>query len=306
MKQNLQNQTSRSQNVENAVEGWSNPCVPPPLARGKATVTLYHVTSPTCWWSWGYYGTLGRVRLTYGDQVDLKLVNVPVYEDVDQYWKEYELTPQKFEAWAKESQAKMGVPIFTGYAKRALPKSAVPPVLATLAAYRQGQPQGDRFARAICRRFVVEGHDVDGEAELLSAAAESGLDLARFRKDLSDGPGLRTALHEQQHGLPNLPLGFYNLALQDDRGRTVVLDHAYEPEDVIASIEFLTEGRLRKNVPTDVVAFLRATGPAASREIARAFGWSPEDTAARLQALVADLEIENVTSAGSTLYAASA
>lgn len=295
-----QTKTERTQKIE----GWSNPCIPAPIAKGKATIRLHHAMSPTCWWSWGYYGTLSRVRLVYGDQVDLNLAILPVYEDIEHYWHQYDLSPERMKKWVEDSQAKMGVPIYTGYAKATMPKSVVRHALAVVAAYRQGQPQGDRMCRALARRFCVEGNMSDSDETLVEAARESDLDVERFRRDWRDQAKLGRELEEQTHGLPHVPLGYYNLVLEDNKGRKVVLDYAFEPDDVVSAIEYLSGGKLKKNAPTDPVAYLRAAGPAPAAEIARAFAWTPAKAEEALKSLEKEGQLRRLTLAGAPHWAA--
>jgi predicted DsbA family dithiol-disulfide isomerase len=277
---------------------WSNPCIPPQIAKGKATIRLHHAMAPTCWWSWGYYGTLARVRLVYGDQVDLRIVNTAVYDDLDHWCTHNGMTPASMQEWAKESQGKMGVPIFTGYAKAKLPKDTTPAAFAVIAALRQGRPLGERFERALLRRSSVEGIDVTVPAVIDAAAKEAGLDLARLRKDLADRKGLEAEMAAQNEGAPNVPLGFYNVALEDDKGRTIVLDYAFDPDEVVGAIEYLSGGTLRKNTPDDPVAYLQATGPAPARELARAFAWTPAATEERLRKLATAGQVKQVAVGG--------
>lgn len=285
------------------MRGWSNPCIAPALARGKATIRLHHVMAPTCWWSWGYYGTLARIRLTYGDQVDINTVTYAVYKDFDHWLEHNGMNRKQHEAWAKESEKRMGVPIFTAYSKLTLPKDSTPAMFAVLAAKRQGRPLGERFERALLRRSVVEGIDVTQKSVLVEAAQEAKIDVARFQKDLADLDGLNRDFEKQNESLPNVSLGFYNFAIEDDRGRKIVLDYTFDPDDVVEAIEFLSGGQLKKNQPDDPVEYLQATGPAPVRELARAFAWTPAATEAKLKGLERQRLVQRVTLAGAPHWA---
>ncbi len=285
-------------------QAGSNPCLPPKLATGPARIRLYHVVGPTCWWSWGYEAVVHRVRLVYGDQVEIHTPVVPVWQDLEAWLKHSGLDHDGWEAWAKESQTAMGLPIFTAYGKSRQPKDTINAVLAILAAGRQGRPQGERLARAILRRSTVEGRDVTQEAELLEAARESGLDLASFKAALADRKGLERQLAEQEEAMPNFPLGFYNIVLESDDGRRVNLDNAFDPKAAEDAIDYLSGGRLRKNSPSDPVEYLRATGPASLVEIGRAFAWPADRAKQVLAALQRDGKLTTTTLAGAVHYAA--
>ena len=287
-----------------AKQAGSNPCLPPKLASGPARIRLYHVVGPTCWWSWGYEAVIHRVRLVYGDQVDIRLSVVPVWQDLEGWLRHNGLDHDGWEAWAKESQKVMGLPIFTAYGTSRQPKDTTNAALAILAAQRQGHPQSERLARALLRRSTVEGRDVSHEAELLEAARESGLDLPKFEAALADRKGLEEELAAQDEGLPGVPLGFYNLCVEAYDGRRVLLDNAFDPKAAEEAIDYLSGGRLRKNSPSDPVEYLRAVGPAPLVELARAFAW-PESRAEKvLASLQRDGAVKALTLAGATHYEA--
>ena len=287
-----------------ATPGWSDPCRPPPLAQGaKATVRLLHAASPTCWWSWGYEGTLHRVRLVYGDQVDIRIVLAPVYTDLKEHLEHYGGRKQ-FAADAREAAVTMGVPIFTGYERAKLPKDTLPATLAAVAAFRQGQAAGEKFLRSMLRRSTVEGKDVSHAFVVTAAAREAGLDLKRFSRDRKDRDGLLKELDAMNDGLPHMPLGFYNLIVEGDRGRRVVIDHAFEPADVERAIDFLGDRKLRKNRPRDPVVYLKQTGPAPTREIARAFGWKVPAAEKKLARLAQKGAVQQVKLAKETHWTA--
>lgn len=296
--------TTKTLNVKNSsAKGWSNPCIAPQITKGKASIRLHHVMSPTCWWSWGYYGTLARIRLVYGNQVDINLVTAAVYTDYEHWLEHSGLSPTDYDAWAKKAQTQMGVPIATQYSQRRMPKDVSGPALAVIAALRQGRPLGERFERALLRKFVVEGVDVTPTAALEDAAREAGLDLARFRRDLADRDALLAEMEKANTDLPNVPFGFYNLAVEDERGRLVVLDYAFEPADVESAIEYLSGGKLQKNVPYDPVEYVRAAGPTPAREISRAFAWTAAATDAKLKQLAKSGTLKTIVLGGAEHWA---
>lgn len=285
-------------------QAGSNPCLPAKLASGPARIRLYHVVGPTCWWSWGYESVIHRVRLVYGDQVDIRLSVVPVWNDLEAWLKHSGIDHDGWEAWAKESQKVMGLPIFTAYGTSRQPKDTTIAALAILAAGRQGQPQSERLARELLRRSTVEGRDVSQGSEVLAAAREADLDLPKFQVAFADREGLQEQLAAQDEGTPHAPIGFYNLCVESDDGRRVTLDNAFDPKAVEDAIDYLAGGRLRKNSPSDPVEYLRATGPAPLVEIARAFAWPADRAEKVLASLQRDGSVKTVTLAGAAHYVA--
>lgn len=263
---------------------WSNPCVPQKLAQGKAAVRVWHAAAPTCFWSWGYEGTLHRIRLVYGDQVEIRFIPSVVHTNLDEWMAHNDLTRANWDAWAAKAGRKMGIPIWTKYSETKVPNDQTPATRASVAAFRQGRPEGERFLRELLRRNVVEGKDVTRKNVLLAAAKVCGLDLDRFSADLQDTEGLDADAYAMGEGLGHVPLGFYNLVVEDGSGRTILMDFAFDPKAVEDAIEYLTGRKLKKNRPSDPVAFLRAAGPTHETELARAFGW-PADRVKKTMAV---------------------
>ena len=234
-------------------------------------VHVYHATAPTCWWSWGYEATMNRLRLVYGDQIEIHLLLGTVYEDLAGYLKEYELTDKSWRKWAEESAQLMQTPIRTEYHSDHEPRNLLPATLAVFAAQKQGHRKGERFQRALLRFSVVEGKDVTQNKTLLAAATEAGLDAAAFRRDWADRKARKDQLRHQGEGFPEVPLGFYNLAVTDGANRTVLLDYAFDPRITEGAIDYLSDGKLTKSNPADVLAYLKENGPTPLIEVARVF-----------------------------------
>jgi len=267
-------------------------------AHHPTKIQVYHATAPTCFWSWGYEAVFNRLRLVYGDQIDVHVLTSCVYEDFDDYLKHYEMTFDEFVNWTKEGIQIMGVPLATDLKRARIPKSVMPATHAVMAAYRQGAEKGARFNRAILRRWNLELQDVTKEEILLEAATEASLIVAKFRKDLADTAGLQKDLEHQGHEFPHLPVGFYNVVVSDGENRTVVMDHAFDPATVEDAIDWLSGGRLKKAVPRDIAGYLRDHGPAPLTEIARVFGLPPRKAETELAALVKRGKAARLTLAG--------
>lgn len=246
-------------------------------------IVVVHFTAPTCWWSWGYEPIFNRLRLVYGDQLDLVTVYGSVYEDVEEYKKNYELDDSGLVAWAKEAKDIMGVPMHTDYGFDRMPKSMLPATLAVMAGNRQGCEKGHRLYRALLRRSIVEGQDVTDQATILDAVREAALDVGRFGSDWADQASLRVDLEKQGQSAPPVHVGFYNIAVTDGRGRSVYLDQQFQPSVAEGAIDYLAENRLRKTKPNDIPAYLIAHGPTPLVEMQRVFDVSEEEALAKLE-----------------------
>ena len=260
-------------------------------------VQVYHATAPTCWWSWGYESVLNRLPMVYGDQVEIHLLYGTVYEDLNEYLKGYELTLDTMNEWAREASEQMRIPIRANYSLKE-PKTVLPATYAVLAALKQGRSRGDRFNREILRRFVVEGQDVTQASVLDQAAEAAGLGLKQFRSDFADTPALKAELSHQAHSFGHLPLGFYNVAVADGAGRTVILDYAFDPEVVEEAIDYISAGKLEKCTPTDIMTYLQHHGVAPTLELARVFGDAGADVGRQLAALEAEGKVRKISLAG--------
>ena len=248
-------------------------------------IIVVHFTAPTCWWSWGYEPVFNRLKLVYGDQIRLLTLYGAVYEDVEEYKKEYELDDAGMVAWAKESQQIMGVPMHLNYCFDRMPRNLLPATLAVMAAQRQGHQNGERLYRALLRRSIVEDKDVTNETTILEAVKEAGLDETQFKRDWADEASLKADLEKQGDGAPPVHVGFYNIAVTDRHGRTVYLDQKFEPSVVEEAIDYLSNGQLKKARPTDVLAYLQAHGPTSLVEVERVFKLSSKQALAELERL---------------------
>ncbi len=274
-----------------------------PSRKSATQVHIYHATAPTCWWSWGYEAVLNRISLAYGGRVKIHLLLGCVYEDLDEWMRNYEMTVAGQEEWAREAVQIMGVPLRTTYGAGE-PKNVMPATLAVLAAKRQGEAKAARFMRALLRRFCVEGQDVTREAVLEEAAKEAKLNVDAFLRAYRDTDARREELTHQGHGFPHVPLGFYSIALTDGGDRTVLLDYAFDPKVVEGAIDYLAGGRLPKQKPSDPVGYLRRHGSAPRSEIARVLGITEREAQKRLERLEKEGRVASVKLAGGPHWSA--
>lgn len=247
-------------------------------------IHVVHATAPGCSWSWGYEAVVNRLRMVYGDQIDIDLRLGCPYEDRDQWLKDYEMSAEEAEAWTNdECFPMMGVPM-RKFTWADAPPTVLPATLATVAALRQGEEKGWRFNRALMRMQHVEGRDIMDIATPLAAAAEARLDVEKFKHDTEDEKLLEEYGERAQSG-PPVHVGFYNVVVWDGSNRRVQLDYTFDPAEVEAAIDYLARGSLKKKTPTDVHAYLRAHGDTPLVEVARAFAMKPQAAQAELERL---------------------
>ena len=265
-------------------------------------ISVVHFTAPSCWYSWGYESVFNRLKLVYGDQINVLILYGAVYEDIEQYKKDYELDDAGMVAWAKEAQEIMGVPMHLNYKFDRMPKNMLPATLAIAAANRQDKEKGHRLYRALLRRFIVEDQDVTIKPTILEAVEEASLDEAKFKQDLDDEAGLKTDLERQGEGAPPVHVGFYNVAVTDGHGRSVYLDQQFQPSIVEGAIDYLANYQLNKTKPVDVLAYLKSLGPTPLIEIERVFELSSKDALAELEKLEKLGSTKRLSLAGTTFW----
>jgi predicted DsbA family dithiol-disulfide isomerase len=265
-------------------------------------ITVYHATAPTCTWSWGYEGVLNRLRLLYGDQIDMKILTGCVYTDYDEWLKEYELDFKGAQKWWDETEEIMGVSLAKLPTRNRIPQTVLPASLAVMAANLQGEEKGTRFTRALLRRYSVEGEDVTKKSTLLEAAKESELDTKRFQHDYANTKARTKELESQGEGFPEVSVGFYNLVLTDGHNTTVILDYAFDPTAAEEAIDYLSGGKLKKKNPTNIVGYLEEHGPAPEIEIERVFHLTPKQATEKLQTLERQKKIKTVKPNGIKLW----
>ncbi|MBI4392731.1 MAG: DsbA family protein [Euryarchaeota archaeon] len=261
-------------------------------------IQVYHATAPTCWWSWGYEALMNRLKLVYGNQIDVKTMTLAVYNDLAEYKKHYELNSMKdMTEWAKEAIDIMGVPIPTDYDGLVMPETVFPATMAAMAAYKQGDSKGARFVREILRRTVVEGDWPRDDAYFTEAAKAAGLDVSKFEKAYADEEACQAAFEKQGEAF-DVHIGFYNIAITDGHGTVVTIDHAFDPEQVEGAIDWLSGGKLKKATPTDVIGYVRHHGAAPLIELSRVFGVPQEKMEKELESFEKAGKLKRTTLAG--------
>lgn len=264
-----------------------------------ARIQVVHVTAPGCHWSWGYEAAMNRLRMVYGEQIALHVRLGCPYESWAQWLIDYEMSEDEAIVWMNdEAIPSMGVPI-APLRKGGQPPNVMPASLATAAALHQGEEKGWRFNRALLRMFAVEGKDPAKEEQHMAAAKEAHLDVAKFNADWADQDALRAEYEELTHRGPPVRVGFYNFVVWDGANRRVILDYSFDPRDIEGAIDYLSDGKLKKTAPTDIVAYLRQHGVAPLAEIGRVFDFDSKDAATgALEKLEKAGKIERVTLAG--------
>lgn len=269
------------------------------MAEDPPRIAVVHSTAPGCQWSWGYEAVVNRLKMVYGDQIDLTMRIGCPYESWDQWLIDYGMSHEEALKWFDDEVGPTtGVPI-AKVSGRMPPPNVMPASLSTIAALHQGEEKGWRYQRALLRMYAVEAKDPSDRPTMLDAAKEAKLDVARFEKDLADQDALRAEYEEQTRRGPPVHVGFYNFVVWDGGNRRVMLDYAFDPREIEGAIDYLSGGTLKKKVPTDIHAYLKHHGLAPLSEVGRVFDFPSGDEAkAALEKLEKAGKIERVMLAG--------
>lgn len=262
-------------------------------------VHVVHSTAPTCHWSWGYEAVMNRLRMVYGDQIELHVRLGCPYEDRDQWLVDYGMSAKEAEDWINSEASDTMEVALAPVSWATQPKDCMPATFAVQAARRQGEDIAWKFQRALVRRYAIEGKDPTTEVEILAAAKEVGLDVPRLKTDLADAEGLRAEYEAQGTRGPQVHAGFYNVVVTDDGKRRVILDYAFEPSDVEGAIDYISGGTLTKRpVGTDVAGYLREHGWAPLSEVGRVFDLDARGASDALEKLEKAGKVERRSFAG--------
>ena len=260
-------------------------------------ISVVHATAPGCHWSWGYEAVLNRLKLVYGDQIDLHVRIGCPYESWDQWLVDYGMSHEEATKWLDEEVGPLMGVALAPMQGRAAPPNMMPASLAVVAALRQGD-KGWRFQRALVRMYALEGKDPSADATIQAALKEAKLDAARFAADWAKQDELRAEYEEQGAKGPPVHVGFYNFVVWDGGNRRVILDYAFDPAEIEGAIDYLSGGTLRKSKPSDIVGYLREQGLAPLSEIGRVFDLDGAGATDALEKLEKKGQLERVTMAG--------
>lgn len=248
-----------------------------------ARVVLHHLASPGCDDSYGYAPVLDRIRLVYGDEVEIRTSIVSLYDDRAAFVHHAGIaTDELLTQHMRPSSARYQLPVRAAWRVNELAQTNRPAALAAVAAEKQGAWAMRRYLQAYwIRAFVDAGHD-SNDGGVAEAASEARLDLERLQRDLKEEDAIVAQIDDCYGSLPD-GVSMATLAVEGPDGRVTYLHDAFEPREVEAAIDAFAS--LAKHAPHDVAAYLHDAGPSSLLAIARVFMLAPSEANARLQAL---------------------
>jgi predicted DsbA family dithiol-disulfide isomerase len=231
-------------------------------------IRVLHGASPFCSWSVAYEGVLNRLKLLYGEQIKVNVYQIPVYDTWQEWLENYGMTMPEAIEWFEEVASTTGLPFDKAYWQDP-PKSCVPGTLFVHAAEIAKPGAGERLARQIAFGMTFEGQKWNDEADLYKAAEAAGAPRKAVEAAMHDGRAAE-ALKLDRQDMHSLGVNFYALQIRDE-GRTVILEHAFDPTKAEEAIDWLSRSSLRKDALPSLEDYATAHAPVSSRELQQVF-----------------------------------
>lgn len=244
---------------------------------------MVHFADPWCWWSWGLEPVLRRLKEVYGDGVEIVYRMGGVFDDVNEWMKEYGVDEDSTVDWVKESIEITKNPLNPDYLRQSGVKSSYASCLAFRAAAMQDPHKSDRYFRRLMEAFQLEARPLSDEV-LAQLATEVGLDGQRILKDMTSR-GVQKSFEADMEAMATSHANFLSLLME--RGEDgVLLGETFTSKPFEEEIDKLAPG-LPKRTPTDILEYLEKLHGhlVSTQEVSEVFQILPEDAEARLQTL---------------------
>lgn len=251
-------------------------------------VEIVQFTDPLCTWCWGSEPVLRKLEESYGDKLKFSYIMGGLVKNVFDFYDSHndiggdpEHTNKQVAKHWLEASARHGMPVKTdgfNLLSKEYP-STYPQNIAYKAAQMQGEEIAGKFLRRIREASATETKLTSKTEVLVELASETGLDVARFIDDFTNGKAqkafeedLYTTSQFGAHGFPTFLLKF---------GEKSILLRGYQQYNTFKTvINQLTDGKIQE---TEVVAnentifeFIKKHNAVAPAEIKAAFSLSEE------------------------------
>lgn len=263
-------------------------------------VVVHHLASPGCDDSYGYAPALDRIRLVYGDQVEIRTSVVSLYDDRASFLRHGGIgTDESLTKHMRHSAARHQLPVRATWRVKDFAQTNRPAALAAVAAEKQGAWAMRRFLQAYwIRAFVGMGRDsMDGGVP--EAVADARIDVERLQRALKDEVAIVGEIDECYSALPD-GVSMATLGVEGPDGHVEYLHDAFEPKAIEVAID--AAASLHKKAPDDIAAYLQDAGPSSLVAVARVFALSPSEANARLHALAKKGRVSEVRAGEHTLW----
>lgn len=150
---------------------------------GSKPVRLLYFTDPICSSCWGIEPQMRKLKQEYGDYFSVEYRMGGLLKSWDEYGGSDVNGPASVGGHWNEAGEHYEMPINGDLWKEDPLDSSYPPSIAFKAAQLQGNEQAERFLRKIKEMVLVEKKNITKWEHLAQAAADTNLDLIKFRAD---------------------------------------------------------------------------------------------------------------------------
>lgn len=204
------------------VPGGATAVQEPEVSSGKKPVKVLYFTDPICSSCWGIEPQLRRLKMEYGDFIDIEYRMGGLLKSWDSYGGSDVSGPKSVAQHWDEAGAHYDMPIDGSVWLEDPLDSSYPPSIAYKAAQLQGEKKASDFLRRIREMVFIEKKNIARWEHLEEAAGESGLDVATFKADYE---GRAKELFEEDLSLSRGMgvRGFPTIYFLDDEGNRLLV-----------------------------------------------------------------------------------
>lgn len=255
--------------------------IPAPTNTTKS-ITLLYFTDPICSSCWGAEPQLRRLKLEYGDAIDIQYHMGGLLPSWDGFNGGGITKPSDVAGHWNEVSPHYRMPIIGDvWLEDPLP-SSYPPSIAFKAAELQDHHKAHVFLRRLREQVMTEKRNITKWPVIAEAAVFAGLDTARLHAD-HDGPA--KALFQADLTLARSlgVRGFPTFLFSNEAGERQMVYGARPYAQFEAAVKALAPGAKAAALPTDVEALFRVHPSWCAQEVAVVLGIPHEQALSRLQ-----------------------
>lgn len=164
--------------------------------------------------------------------------------------------------------------------------STWPACIACKAAELQGEHLAEAFYRKLMEVIQIESKNGSDEHVYLEVVKEVGLDAAKLSSDAKSKEVL-DAFYKDREAMQKDDVSFLTLIITNRKGEKEIIGEEFTAKKYEQAIEKLSEGKLEKKTPIDILEYLERHRQflVTSKEIAEVFTTSEQDAVNRLSTL---------------------
>lgn len=253
------------------------------MSEREDKVQIVHFADPWCFWSWGLEPLLQRLRVVYGDNLQVVYRMGGVFEDLSVWQRTYRVDDESTATWIIEVGKTTGVPSSPHYGSVTNVQTSHPSCRAVKAAQQQDGHKAERYFRHLMEVFQVETQQATDDT-LLRAAADVGLDPERLASDMASEE-VQAAFTADRHAMAAMGVDYLSLVVAHGDEVTAV-SRVFKAEPFEKLIDKMVPG-LPKHQPTNILEYLADLRAhlVHTREVAEVFRIPDDEAERRLREL---------------------